>query len=299
MRDTIFFCLLQSAYSQLSTYGGPRTNGGGSGPGSGFGGTGSGGGGFGGLVGGGGGRGGGGGNTVGDGSTGRFEDVIPGVPGDDYPTLAVIPPTSFSCSGQVEGGYYADTEAGCQVFHICARVSDEVDGLSKYSFLCGNGTVFDQERFICNWWFNVDCSRAESLYSLQDDLARDRASNNGPGFFGSTGSGSSPAFSGSSGSNNGFGSNSGSNFGSNSAGGSGFRGSSGSGSGLPPLPPASAQRPVSGYLGPSRIRISRQLREKIKENPAMMEQIKNILPGLIKDDQESNQKSNKLAKADN
>ena len=28
----------------------------------------------------------------------------------------------------------------------------------KYDFLCPNGTLFNQQYFICDWWFNVDCS---------------------------------------------------------------------------------------------------------------------------------------------
>ena len=30
-----------------------------------------------------------------------------------------LPETSFSCAGRVVGGYYADVEAGCQMFHVC------------------------------------------------------------------------------------------------------------------------------------------------------------------------------------
>ena len=33
----------------------------------------------------------------------------------DYPILATVPKTSFSCVGKAEGGYYADVETGCQV----------------------------------------------------------------------------------------------------------------------------------------------------------------------------------------
>ena len=58
-------------------------------------------------------------------------------------------------------GYYADSEAQCQVFHICAANAE--GGLAKYSFLCPNGTIFNQEYFICDWGFNVDCSEAEAL----------------------------------------------------------------------------------------------------------------------------------------
>merc|ERR1712061_558673 len=90
-----------------------------------------------------------------------LQGAIPGVPGEDYPIYAEVPETAFSCEGQVNGGYYADPEAECQVFHICS--DDGASGLAKYSFLCPNGTIFNQNYFICDWWFNVDCSEAEAL----------------------------------------------------------------------------------------------------------------------------------------
>merc|ERR1711892_415676 len=63
---------------------------------------------------------------------------VPGVPGEDYPIYSEVPETAFACDGQVDGGYYADPEAECQVFHICT--ADGAGGLAKYSFLCPNGT---------------------------------------------------------------------------------------------------------------------------------------------------------------
>ena len=59
------------------------------------------------------------------------------------------------------------------MFHICT--ADGQGGLAKYSFLCPNGTVFNQNYFICDWWFNFDCAEAEGLYSLNDDIAAERA----------------------------------------------------------------------------------------------------------------------------
>jgi len=97
---------------------------------------------------------------------------VPGQPGTDYPIFAEAPETSFACDGQVEGGYYADPEADCQAFHVCT--SDGLGSLAKYTFLCPNGTIFNQEYFICDWWFNFDCSEAEGLYSLNDDIAAER-----------------------------------------------------------------------------------------------------------------------------
>jgi Chitin binding Peritrophin-A domain len=46
-------------------------------------------------------------------------------------------------------GYYADPEAQCQVFHVCAEDGD--GPRSKWSFLCPNGTIFNQNYFICDW----------------------------------------------------------------------------------------------------------------------------------------------------
>merc|ERR1711963_1278631 len=102
-----------------------------------------------------------------------LQTSVPGIPGEDYPIYAEVPETAFSCDGQVDGGYYADGEAECQVFHICT--ADGAGGLAKYSFLCPNGTVFNQNYFICDWWFNFDCAEAEGLYSLNDEYAAERA----------------------------------------------------------------------------------------------------------------------------
>ena len=102
-----------------------------------------------------------------------LEKAIPGVPGEDYPIYAEVPESGFTCDGQVDGGYYADPEAECQVFHICT--ADGAGGLAQYSFLCPNGTVFNQNYFICDWWFNFDCSEAEGLYSLNDEIAAEAA----------------------------------------------------------------------------------------------------------------------------
>jgi len=101
-----------------------------------------------------------------------LEKAVPGVPGEDYPIYAEVPESGFACDGQVDGGYYADPEAECQVFHICT--ADGAGGLSQYSFLCPNGTVFNQNYFICDWWFNFDCAEAEGLYGLNDELAAER-----------------------------------------------------------------------------------------------------------------------------
>ena len=68
-----------------------------------------------------------------------LRDSVPGEPGLDYPILSSPQSSTFSCSDRVFGGYYADTEQGCQVFHICLQES-------KVSMICPNGTVFAQVR---------------------------------------------------------------------------------------------------------------------------------------------------------
>ena len=108
------------------------------------------------------------------------------ISGEDYPIFAFAPDTSFLCDGQIQG-YYADPEADCQSFHICANLGD--GGLTKYSFLCPNGTLFNQQYFICDWWFNVDCSLAESLYALNDEIAAEREANSPAGGQGQYGGG--------------------------------------------------------------------------------------------------------------
>ncbi|KAH8417079.1 hypothetical protein KR222_002890, partial [Zaprionus bogoriensis] len=92
-----------------------------------------------------------------DGGDGDYS-AIPGVAGVDYPVYAQVPRTNFDCAQQPLPGYYADIEAQCQVFHICA--------LNRtYSFLCPNGTVFSQETLVCVWWNQYDCVSAPSLYA--------------------------------------------------------------------------------------------------------------------------------------
>ena len=49
----------------------------------------------------------------------------PNYPYDD------MPDTSFTCAGKVVGGYYADPDADCQMFHVCVQV-DENDVSTYY-----------------------------------------------------------------------------------------------------------------------------------------------------------------------
>ena len=68
--------------------------------------------------------------------------------------------------------YFADSseESRCQMFHVCVGSSPS----AFYSFLCPNGTLFNELYFTCDWWFNVDChqdrtSVSDSITTSQSD----------------------------------------------------------------------------------------------------------------------------------
>jgi len=94
-----------------------------------------------------------------------LRNSIPGEPGVDYPILASVQETSFTCDGLTFGGYYADPEQECQAYHVCLQDPLTPDTLYPVSFLCPNGTIFNQEIFVCDWWFNVDCAASTGLYA--------------------------------------------------------------------------------------------------------------------------------------
>merc|ERR1712170_292374 len=159
---------------------------------------------------------------------------VPGLPGEDYPILSTPPVTSFSCDDKVNGGYYADVEARCQAFHICAGEEE----LQIFSFLCPNGTLFNQQYFVCDWWFNVDCSLAEQFYALNDQIAAERQANSPAGGAGGYDSG---AGAGGAGGRGGAGANGGAQYqGGRSGGAGGRRGGS----------QASASSPRGSYSAP-------------------------------------------------
>ncbi|XP_030570154.1 uncharacterized protein LOC115769476 [Drosophila novamexicana] len=92
---------------------------------------------------------------------------IPGVAGVDYPIYHEVPHTQFSCHNvPAVPGMYANVETGCQAYHVC---HDGREGHQGASFLCTNGTIFNQKEFACDWWYNVKCEEAISLYHLNAD----------------------------------------------------------------------------------------------------------------------------------
>uniref|UniRef100_A0AAG5DMZ8 Chitin-binding type-2 domain-containing protein n=1 Tax=Anopheles atroparvus TaxID=41427 RepID=A0AAG5DMZ8_ANOAO len=89
-----------------------------------------------------------------------------GAPG--YLDFDNLPETNFTCAGKVIGGYYADLEASCQMFHVCTI--GQGDEPMDIKFLCLNGTVFDQETRVCERVDEVDCSKSEKFYYLNLEL---------------------------------------------------------------------------------------------------------------------------------
>lgn len=91
---------------------------------------------------------------------------VAGAPGVDFPAYTRIPKTSFTCEGKgFDFGYYADEEAGCQVYHVCWSGRRE-------SFLCGVGTVFNQAILACDYWHSVDCSKSSQFYGVNSELGK-------------------------------------------------------------------------------------------------------------------------------
>ena len=77
----------------------------------------------------------------------------------------------FCCFRSVKTkGFYADVDTRCQVFHVCASIPDAEP--IKSSFLCPNGTIFNQEVFVCQWWPDVDCATSSNFYNLNSNIGK-------------------------------------------------------------------------------------------------------------------------------
>jgi len=93
-----------------------------------------------------------------------------GTAGVDYPNFKTIPTTHFRCDDKIyEGGLYADVEAQCQVYHICHEGR-------KDSFLCGQGTIFNQEILACDYWYSTECEKAPSFYHVNSQIGKSGSS---------------------------------------------------------------------------------------------------------------------------
>lgn len=50
------------------------------------------------------------------------------------------------------------------MFHVCQT------GGQQNSFLCPNGTIFNQKVFVCDWWHNVQCTDSTDDFRLNANL---------------------------------------------------------------------------------------------------------------------------------
>lgn len=88
-------------------------------------------------------------------------------------SVSVHPLPLLHClnSLSVSTGYYADVEARCQVFRVCANTDLTGQG---FAFLCPNGTLFNQRFFVCDWYNNVEnCATSEQYYDLNEKMIMD------------------------------------------------------------------------------------------------------------------------------
>jgi len=82
--------------------------------------------------------------------------------GQDYPILVTIPEANVQC-GSVKPGFYANDGAGkCQAFDRC-----DING-NQTSYLCPNMTLFNQITLVCDWFWNVDCSKVRQFYDYSN-----------------------------------------------------------------------------------------------------------------------------------
>ena len=81
--------------------------------------------------------------------------------------------TGFDCT-DLPYGYYADESNACAIFHVCLPYIDHDVFITRhFSFLCGEGTVFDQERLVCDFPENaLPCSEAAAFRKSNEYFGR-------------------------------------------------------------------------------------------------------------------------------
>ncbi|XP_050695159.1 U-scoloptoxin(01)-Cw1a-like [Eriocheir sinensis] len=102
---------------------------------------------------------------------------------DSTPTLYNLPSnaslilgdirTGFDCAN-LPYGYYADEANNCTVFHVCLPyiIFDEIV-TRQFSFFCGEGTVFDQQRLVCvHPRDSLPCSQAAAARTANEYFGR-------------------------------------------------------------------------------------------------------------------------------
>ncbi|CAL4061889.1 unnamed protein product [Meganyctiphanes norvegica] len=80
--------------------------------------------------------------------------------------------TEFSCNS-LPYGYYGDEANNCHVFHICypALFSSGVVETYQYSFMCGEGTQFDQKELACvSYESALPCGETKNYYFINREF---------------------------------------------------------------------------------------------------------------------------------
>ncbi|XP_076035539.1 uncharacterized protein LOC143021738 [Oratosquilla oratoria] len=82
--------------------------------------------------------------------------------------------TSFQCTERPYG-YYADVGHACNIFHVCypALFTDGHIESYQYSFLCAEGSIFDQREMTCiKKSAAFPCQQADSFYFINEKFGR-------------------------------------------------------------------------------------------------------------------------------
>ncbi|XP_042866121.1 probable serine/threonine-protein kinase DDB_G0282963 [Penaeus japonicus] len=82
--------------------------------------------------------------------------------------------SSFNCLDRPYG-YYADQENSCRIFHICnpALFSNGAVETYQYSFMCGEGTVFDQKELACVTESSaIPCQESSNFFYTNEQFGR-------------------------------------------------------------------------------------------------------------------------------
>merc|ERR1712212_396756 len=82
--------------------------------------------------------------------------------------------TSFSCLDRPYG-YYADQENSCRLFHICnpTLFSNGAVETYQYSFMCGEGSMFDQSKLTCVAESEaIPCQESSSFFFTNEQFGR-------------------------------------------------------------------------------------------------------------------------------
>ncbi|XP_076034850.1 uncharacterized protein LOC143021327 [Oratosquilla oratoria] len=86
---------------------------------------------------------------------------------------------SFAC-GDRPYGFYADEANNCQIFHVCNPYLFD-DGrieTHQYSFMCGEGRVFDQSELTCvDQFAAIPCAESSFFHSRNEEFGRPEEKN--------------------------------------------------------------------------------------------------------------------------